>query len=57
MTIPLPTGCIKDNNHVSWATFNRLLEKVSLEDEIGHLYVVDIMFDTKNATEKQLIYN
>ena len=57
MTIPLPTGCIKDNNHVSWATFNRLLEKVSLEDEIGHLYVADIMFDTKNATEKQLIYN
>ena len=57
MTKPLPTGCIKDNNHVSWATFNCLLEKVSLEDEIGHLYVVDIMFDTKNATEKQLIYN
>ena len=57
MTKPLPTGYIKDNNNVSWATFNCLLEKVSFEDEIGHLYVVDVMLDTKNATEKQLIYN
>ena len=34
-----------------------MLEKVNFEDEIGHLYVVDIIFDRKNATKKQLVYN
>ena len=38
-------------------TFNTFLEKVSLEDEIGHLYIVDIMFDADKATKKQLVYN
>ena len=28
MTKPLPTGCIKDSNDISWETFNTLLEKV-----------------------------
>ena len=51
MTKPLPTGCIKDKNDLSWKTFNILLEKVDLEDNIGHLYIVDIMFDAKNATK------
>ena len=51
MTKPLPTGCIKDNDDISWETFNFLLENVSFEDTIGHLYIVDIEFDTKNATE------
>ena len=57
MTKPLPTGCIKDGNDLSWETFNILLEKVDFEDEIGHLFVVDIMFDLKNATKRQLVYN
>ena len=57
MTKPLPTGCIKDSNDISWETFNTLLEKVSLEDEIGHLYIVDIMLDADKATKKQLVYN
>ena len=57
MTKPLPTGCIKDSNDISWETFKTLLEKVSLEDEIGHLYIVDIMFDVDKATKKQLVYN
>ena len=26
MTNPLPTGCIKDSNDISWETFNTLLE-------------------------------
>ena len=56
MTKPLPTGCIKDINDISWETFKTLLEKVSLEDEIGHLYIVDIMFDVDKATKKQLVY-
>ena len=51
MTKPWPTGCIKDNNDLSWKTFNILLEKVHLEDNIGHLYIVDIIFDAKNATK------
>ena len=31
MTKPLPTGCIKDNDDVSWETFNFLLEKVKTQ--------------------------
>ena len=34
-----------------------MLEKVDFEDEIGHLFVVDIIFDLKNATKRQLVYN
>ena len=57
MTKSLPIGCIRDDNDLSWETFNILLEKVDFEDEIGHLFVVDIMFDLKNATKRQLVYN
>ena len=57
MTKPLPTGRIKENLDVNWRTFNPLLEKVSLNDQIGHIYVVDIKFDHKNATENQIVYN
>ena len=57
MTKSLPTGCIKDNSDLSWKIFNLLLESVSLEDGIGHLYIVNIEFDTKNASEKILTYN
>ena len=52
MTKPMPTGCIKENNSPTWLEFNLLLEKVLLEDPIGHLFVVDIEFDEKNATKK-----
>ena len=34
-----------------------MFEKVDFEDEIDHLFVVDIMFDLKNATKRQLVYN
>ena len=57
ITKPLPTGCIKDNDVVSWVTFNKLLEPVSFEDTIGHLYIVNIEFDFKNATEREFAYN
>ena len=57
MTKPLPTGCIKDSDDISWNTFNFLLESVSFEDTIGHLYIVDIEFDFKNATEREFAYN
>ena len=57
MTRPMPTGCIKQNTSPSWVTFNLLIEKVSLEDKIGHLFVVDIEFDFENALSRQLTYN
>ena len=57
MTKPLPTGCIKDSDDISWTTFKNLLESVSFNDTIGHLYIVDIEFDIKNATERQFAYN
>ena len=57
MTKLLPTGCIKENLDITWRTFHLLLKKVSLDDQIGHLYVVDIEFDHKKATENQITYN
>ena len=57
MAKPLPTGCIKNDTDLSWQTFNLLLESVSLNDKIGHLYIVDIFFDHKNATKQQIVYN
>ena len=57
MTKPLSTDCIKDESDISWQTFNNLLEKVNFEDEIDHLFVVDIMFDLKNTSNKHLVYN
>ena len=53
MTKPFPTGYIKDSVNISWKTFNNLLESVTFEDTIGHLYIVDIEFDFKNATERE----
>ena len=57
MTKPLPKGCIKNDTDLSWQTFNLLLESVSLNDKIGHLYIVDIFFDHENATKQQIVYN
>ena len=57
MTRPMPTGCIKQNTVPSWVTFNLLIEKVSFEDKIGHLFVVDIEFDFEKASLRQLTYN
>ena len=56
-TKPLPTGFIKDDSDISWETFNLLLEKENFENKIGHLFVVDIVFDSEYATEKELVYN
>ena len=33
------------------------MERVSLGDPIGHLFIVDIEFDHENASPKQLMYN
>ena len=56
MTKPMPVGSIKDKA-LSWAEFNLLMEKVSLDDPIGHLFLVDIEFDHEHATDAQTMYN
>ena len=57
MAKPLPTGSIKDSDDISWTTFKNLLESVSFEDTVGHLYVANIKFDFKNVTEREFAYN
>ena len=37
--------------------FNLLLDSVSLDDKIGHLFVVDIEFDKKNAIPREILFN
>ena len=57
MTKSLPTRCIKEQKVPSWKEINLLLEKVDLDNEIGHLYIVDIKFNEKEATEKHYVHN
>ena len=47
------TSCINDSGNISWTTFNNLLESVSCDDTIDHLYE----FDFKNVTEREFAYN
>ena len=56
MTKPMPIGAIKEKT-ASWTEFNLLLEKVSLDDPKGHIFVVDIEFDHLHATDCQIMYN
>ena len=37
--------------------FDLIIKGISDEDKIGHLFVVDIYFDQKNNSEKQLFFN
>ena len=57
MTKPISTGCIKEYPSPSWLKFNLLLQNFSLGDSFGHLFVVDIEFNEKNAMERQFLYN
>ena len=56
MTKPMPVGGITDKVP-NWLEFNLLLEKVDLDDERGHLFLVDIEFDHKKASPRQIMYN
>ena len=56
MTKPMPVGSTKEKTP-SWATFNLLIEKVSLDDPIGHLFIVDVEFDHEKTTSCQIMYN
>ena len=45
MTKPLPYGCIKIQEHPpSLFEFNKTLDKISHDDKIGQLFIVDIKF-------------
>ena len=56
MTKPLPYGCIKKQDKVPTLTeFNKILDSLSPEDNIGHLFTVDIKFH--NINEKTLFLN
>ena len=56
MTKPMPVGSIKEKKP-DWVEFNLLLEKVTLGDKIGHLFIADIEFDYENVDAKQIMYN
>ena len=55
MTKPVPYGCIKKKETPSLLEFNRTLDSVSHEDNIGHLFVVDIRFHNRNP--KTMLFN
>ena len=56
MTKPLPDGCIKKKKNLSTVEeLAVLLENVTLEDKLGHLFVADIYFADIN--EKTLFAN
>ena len=56
MTKPMPIGCIREKQ-ANYIEFNLLFEKVTLDDPIGHIFVVDIEFDYKNATKMQIMHD
>lgn len=57
MTKPMLTGCIKEHPAPTWRNFNFLLETVDLDDSVGHLFIVDIEFNEKDAMEREYTYN
>ena len=55
MTNPLPYGCIKKQKHVASITeFNKIIDEISHEDNIGHLLIVNIKFN--NLNPKTLLF-
>ena len=55
---PLPTSSIKRSKRIpSMRELDLIIQGISDEDKIGHLFVVDIKFDTNNAGKKQLFFN
>ena len=52
MTKPLPNGSIKRKKIPTMKEFDLIIQGISDEDRIGHLFVVNIHFDHKNASEK-----
>ena len=58
MTKSLPTDSIKNSKKLpTMREFNLILQGISDTDKVGHLFIVDIEFDYKNASEKELFFN
>ena len=58
MTKPLPTGCIEEGKNIPGChKFNLFIEQISAEDNIAHLFIVDIKFDLNQSCEKDLLFN
>ena len=58
MTKPLPTGCIKKSKkNPSMCELQLITEGISHEVKIGHLFVVDLMFDFERYTARELLFN
>ena len=56
MTKPLPFGCIKKReNPPVLMEFSRILDTLSHDNNIGHLFIVDIKFHDVNP--KTLLFN
>ena len=56
MTKPLPYGVIKKKKVLpTLEKLESLLSNVTLEDKLGHLFIVEIVFDKIN--EKTLLFN
>ena len=56
MTKPLLYGCIKKQDEVPTLTeFNKILDSLSPDDNIGHLFTVDIKFH--NINKKTLFFS
>ena len=56
MTKPLPFGCIKKKKNLpTLEELDEILENVKLSNKLGHLFVVDIVFDKIN--ERTLLFN
>ena len=56
MTKLLPYSCIKRQEHPpSLVEFIKILDRISHEDKIGHLFVINIKFYDKNP--KTLLFN
>ena len=58
MTKPLPYGCIKKEKVIpTLREYNFIHENLSIEGNIGNLFVVDIKFNEEAADEKTLLFN
>ena len=56
MTKPLPFGCIKKKeNPPTLVEFSSILDGLSRNDDIGHLFIIDIKFH--NVNPKTLLFN
>ena len=58
MIKPLSYGCIRKQKEIPiLRQFNLILKNISIDDKIGHLFVVDIKFNKEAADEKVLLFN